>query len=72
MFNRLSQPNASLVMTAYRREDLPDSYHIKNHRRTAPIVVVPNPGYRIHVVSEMKTSQNFNLYFYKLVGKTAM
>jgi len=31
--------------TVYRKADLPEEYHIKNNRRTAPIYVVPEEHY---------------------------
>ncbi len=32
---------------AYRREDIPDRYHYKNHERIGDILLVLEPGYEI-------------------------
>lgn len=49
MYNKLV--NASPQMKVYLKKDIPERYHLKNHRRTAPILVVPELGYRIQIVS---------------------
>ena len=38
-------------VTAYLKEDLPDRYHYKDHRRIMPIVVVADEGWELAAVS---------------------
>ncbi|XP_067943750.1 ectonucleotide pyrophosphatase/phosphodiesterase family member 5-like [Watersipora subatra] len=49
IYEKLSQRNASEYFTAYTAENLPERFHIKNHRRITPIVLVANTGYRIQI-----------------------
>ena len=42
MYNALKDVNPNLIV--YRREEVPDEYHYKNHRRVPPIVVEGRPG----------------------------
>ncbi|XP_061166397.1 glycerophosphocholine cholinephosphodiesterase ENPP6-like [Saccostrea echinata] len=48
---RANKPN----ITVHKKDSLPDRYHIKNHRRTAPIVIEPDNG--VAVVSPWKCSE---------------
>ena len=42
-------------ITVYRKENLPERYHIKGHRRTPPIVIVPENG--VAIASPWKCSE---------------
>ncbi|XP_048776920.2 glycerophosphocholine cholinephosphodiesterase ENPP6-like [Ostrea edulis] len=42
-------------ITVYKKEALPDRYHIRGHQRTAPIVIEPDKG--VAVVSPWKCSE---------------
>lgn len=33
---------------SYKRQDIPDHYHYKNHERIGDILLVLEPGYEIH------------------------
>ena len=44
-------------VTAYLKEDIPERYHYKDHRRVMPIVVVADEGWELAAVStELITS----------------
>ena len=38
-------------MTVYKKKDIPDKYHYKDHYRVSPIVVIVEKGYAILRVS---------------------
>lgn len=46
VYNDLLTANLSNI-TIYKKESIPDSYHLKNHRRTPPIVIEPDNGIAI-------------------------
>ncbi|KAK3092134.1 hypothetical protein FSP39_025474 [Pinctada imbricata] len=43
--DNLNSPN--LEMTAYLKENIPEIWHYKNHRRIAPIIIVANEGWAV-------------------------
>jgi len=49
MYERLR--NAHPNMKAYKKEDIPDRYHIKEHYRVPPLYLVTDEGYGIAWVS---------------------
>jgi hypothetical protein len=44
-------------MTVYKKEDIPERYHLKNHYRVAPIVCVTDMGYVVVKVSQIRASR---------------
>ena len=47
VYDKLQSANKPNI-TIFRKEDLPDSYFLKNHRRTAPIIIRADNGILIH------------------------
>lgn len=45
IYNKLK--NAHPNMTIYKKEDIPERWHYKNHRRIMPLIAVADPGYLI-------------------------
>ncbi|XP_062610514.1 glycerophosphocholine cholinephosphodiesterase ENPP6-like [Saccostrea cucullata] len=54
VYNDLMRSNKPNI-TIHKKDSLPDRYHIKNHRRTAPIVIDPDNG--VAVISPWKCSE---------------
>lgn len=48
----------------YRRENIPDRYHYKNHQRVGDILLLFEPGYEI-VHKPIRMNIHFQLLFFK-------
>lgn len=55
VYDRLK--NAHPNMTVYRKQDIPDRFHYKNHRRIMPIIAVADEGY--FIVTRTPTPEDF-------------
>ena len=40
-------------LTVYLKEDIPEEFHIKNNNRTAPLVLLPDPGWIVRSKKEI-------------------
>ncbi|XP_013782584.1 ectonucleotide pyrophosphatase/phosphodiesterase family member 5-like [Limulus polyphemus] len=52
-----SLKNAHPNMTVYRKQDIPDRFHYKNHRRIMPIIAIADEGY--FIVTRTPTPDDF-------------
>lgn len=44
-------------MNVYKKEDIPEKYHLKNNKKTQPILLVAKKGYYIKRVSVDRLSK---------------
>jgi len=49
-------------MTVYKKEDIPDRYHLKHHYRVPPLLLLSDDGYAIVFVST-ETVTGLRLYY---------
>jgi len=45
-------------MTVYKKQDIPERYHIKKHHRVPPLYLLADEGYAIAYVSESGSVTN--------------
>jgi len=49
-------------MTVYKKEDIPERYHLKNHHRVGSLFLVADEGYAIVWVSNFRKSRIHGMY----------
>ena len=54
--------NSEKIRGIYLRKDIPERFHIKNHRRSAPIVLLAQPGYQIILTRENSEKYSISKY----------
>ncbi|KAF6027046.1 ENPP5 [Bugula neritina] len=49
VYQKLTSPKGKIHLTSYLKKDIPEKFHLKYHRRTPPILVIPEVGYRVEI-----------------------
>ncbi|GFU32800.1 hypothetical protein NPIL_609711 [Nephila pilipes] len=65
MLNKLVQEiSADKIegLRLYKKEDLPEKYHLKGSHKTAPLILIAKKGYYIDLLGDSKEASNVNKF----------